>query len=180
MLQGRRRELALKGKTGTHTLVEVLGFSPPDPTLLDQYSDADLDLIRTTPELDIGTQFDLDASDFADTRFRRLTLGQDYTFDPILGTVTLTRQLADFEVLGVAYQYTDGTGSTVQVGDFGESTSSTDRRIILKLIRDERPVPQDASWGLTMRNIYRVGGGGLSPAVPELGPPSSSGTRAPA
>lgn len=134
---------------------------------IDQYTEADLEVLRDSlDQVDLETQFDLADADFETVRFRRLQPDVDYTFDPYLGYISLKRSLTENERIAVAYQYLNAGGQTVTVGDYGQgstSGSSNGDRIILKLLRGNTPTPNDASWGLTMRNIYRVGGRGLSP-----------------
>ena len=105
--------------------------------------------------------------DYAARRFRRLEPGLDYSYSPVLGTLSLERRLTESEVLAVQYTYrdpSDPSGVTVTVGsDIGEASQGSncnvaDDRLILKLLRGDSPTPQAAFWDLTMRNIYQLGG----------------------
>ncbi|MEM9998761.1 MAG: cell surface protein SprA, partial [Bacteroidota bacterium] len=157
---------------GGDAYLAALGASPPLPReTIDQYTDADLEDIRTASNtIDFQQRFGLGIADFADARFKKLTNGRDYVFNPQLGYLSLNRSLAPDERLAVAIQYRRRDGTPVTIGDFGEETGTDQngQRIILKLLRSDNPVPQDASWGLTMRNIYRIGGRSLNPTDFEL------------
>jgi cell surface protein SprA len=104
-------------------------------------------------------------NDLVVSRFRRLRRGQDFEFDPTFGFVSLAQPLNESDVLAVAYRYRRQDGTSVTVGDLGQGSGSGNvddgDRIILKLLRPSNLQPTDAAWGLTMRNIYRVGGRGL-------------------
>ncbi|MEM1043479.1 MAG: cell surface protein SprA [Bacteroidota bacterium] len=159
VLAGGQAYLAAEGETP----------SLPDSTA-DRYSPADLDLLRTptsqNPDLDVADLFGLENADFFDSSFRRLRDGQDYTWDPLLGSLSLKRSLSNNEAVAVAYRYQRDDGTVVEVGDFGEGTGGDidDPRIVLKLLRGPNPRPDNASWDLTMRNIYRVGGSAFNAA----------------
>ncbi|MFN3596649.1 MAG: cell surface protein SprA [Rubricoccaceae bacterium] len=148
-------------------LAEVGPAAPLPAPSRHAYTEQDLaDLRERSEAIDIAARFGLRDQDFERTRFRRLTEGTDYTVDPFLGWLSLRAPLSDNDVLAVAYQYRTLDGQTVTVGDFGaasQGNSQTGPHTILKLLRDKLPAPTDASWGLTMRNIYRVGGRQLNP-----------------
>src|SRR5690606_7461910 len=93
----------------------------------------------------------------------KLIEGVDYTVDPYFGYVSLKRSLTENERIAVAFQYRTAAGGTVTVGDYGQPATGPDARTVLKLLRNKNPRPDDAAWGLTLRNIYRVGGRGLTP-----------------
>jgi cell surface protein SprA len=109
------------------------------------------------------------SADFQVGRFKKLLPFTDYTFDPILGTLTLKQRLQDNEALGLAFRYTYN-GRTRQVGDFstdtgGSSGGQNEDRLVLKLIRPQQlrpPAPEiafnPAAWYLELRNIYQVQG----------------------
>ena len=102
---------------------------------------------------------------FSNNVFRRLKANVDYTFDGRLGRLTLTNPLSDGDELAVAYQYRTSAGQVVDVGDFNnpaQGASQSGPRTILKLIRADNPTPASPLWDLTMRNVYRVGGQGLT------------------
>ncbi|MEM6782465.1 MAG: cell surface protein SprA [Bacteroidota bacterium] len=150
---------------GGDAYLAALGATAPLPDeTIDQYEDADLEQLRDSSNtIDFEGRFGLDIADYADTRFRKLTEGRDYAFDPQLGYLSLNRSLSPDEQIAIAFQYRRADGSIVEVGDFNEETGAdlNGRRIILKLLRGDNPTAFDASWALTMRNIYRIGGRSL-------------------
>ena len=131
----------------------------PDP-IIDQYEDSDLERLRTDPDVDVASEFGLSTDDFFETDFRKLRDGQDYSWDPRLGSLSLKRSLNNNEAIAVAYRYKRSDGAIIEIGDFGQGSGSGNdtNPIILKLLRGPNPLPDNATWDLTMRNIYRVGG----------------------
>ncbi len=158
--------------------VEYLGqfpdpaFTPRPDSTIDEYDEALLETLRSDPQADIAALTGLAVNNFASNRFRRLQPDLEYTYDNRLGWLSLTTPLGPDDALAVAYEYTTGAGQqTVYVGDFGRSSQTTTqngRRTILKLLRGSVPSNTSAAWDLTMRNVYRVGGRGLSPDAFEL------------
>ena len=144
----------------------------PDPAL-DQYTDEILAPIRAAglstrgETAGAGTILDgqtLPTGAVYNNVFRLLRDGIDYTVDTQLGWLSLTSRLTEDEVLAVAYQYRTTDGRLVTVGDYlqpAQSAAQTGPRTILKLLRAPDPVPEDPLWDLTLRNVYRVGGGSL-------------------
>lgn len=94
--------------------------------------------------------------------FQLLRQNVDYSIDQYRGFITLTSRLSPDEALAVAYEYTDVNGDIHTVGDLTSSSSSssggglTDTRLVLKLLRRQKPQPTDVTWPLTLRNIYRL------------------------
>lgn len=114
----------------------------------------------------------LRAPDVSSGQFKLLRPEVEYTFDPILGFLSLSSPLTDDEALAVAYRYTTATGTTVQVGDFvgetGGSTSDRSSALFVKLLRAPQPiVPSEAflpaAWDLEMRNLYNLRAGSINP-----------------
>lgn len=150
---------------GGDAYLAAFGTAAPLPDEAnDQYADADLEQLRdSSSAVNFEAQFNLDIADYADSRFRKLAEGRDYEFDPQLGYLSLNRSLSPDEQIAIAFQYRRTDGTIVQVGDFDQETGTdlNGRRIILKLLRGDNPTAFDASWALTMRNIYRIGGRSL-------------------
>ncbi|NNF57064.1 MAG: cell surface protein SprA, partial [Rhodothermaceae bacterium] len=158
---------------GGEAYLAALGSGAPLPdSTLDQYSTQELALLRdSSSTVNLEADFGLGQGDSETRAFRKLEEGVDYTLDEYLGYVSLRRALTENEVIAVSYQYLRADGSVVTVGDFGQgstSGSTNGDRIILKLLRGNTPTPSDASWALTMRNIYRVGGRSLQADAFEL------------
>jgi len=121
----------------------------------------------------------LTEDDFQTGRFKRLEPGRDYTFDEVLGYISLNQRLQENEALAVAFRYRAG-GRIYQVGDFssetgGASGGQDENRLLLKLLRPaqlRQPAPatgyNPAVWYLELRNIYRLPGRGINPESFEL------------
>jgi cell surface protein SprA len=91
---------------------------------------------------------------------RKLT-EQEYTYNALLGYISLNMPLNTDEVLGVAYEYTVN-GRTYQVGEFSyDGVNGTDA-LILKMLRSTILSPKMKIWDLMMKNVYSVGGFQLS------------------
>lgn len=86
----------------------------------------------------------------------RLLSPNEYTFDPILGTISLNIQLNADEVLGVAYEYTAG-GQTYKVGEFSNEVSSPGA-LVVKLIKASNLDVTKPNWHWMMKNVYNIGG----------------------
>jgi cell surface protein SprA len=103
--------------------------------------------------------------DFEKTFGRKLVLGNDYTFDPQLGFISLLQPLQPDEVLGVAYRYTYN-GRIYQVGEFSQDVSpdttstsinvGSQKVLFLKLLKATSQRPNLPIWDLMMKNIYAL------------------------
>ena len=80
----------------------------------------------------------------------------EYTLNKELGTISLKSQLNPDEVLGVAYEYTQG-GIVYQVGEFSTDAVNTPDALIVKLLKSTAQSPQLALWDLMMKNVYYLG-----------------------
>jgi cell surface protein SprA len=94
----------------------------------------------------------------------------EFTFHPQLGYISLNTQLNPDDILAVAYRYTYN-GRVYQVGDFSEDfppssvgqAVSTDQKILfLKLLKGVSATPTLPIWDLMMKNVYALGGLGVS------------------
>lgn len=91
---------------------------------------------------------------------RKLT-DQEFSYNALLGYISLNMPLNTDEVLGVAYEYTLN-GRTFQVGEFSyDGVNGTDA-LVLKMLRSTIFSPQMKIWDLMMKNVYSVGGFQLS------------------
>ncbi|MEL6614337.1 MAG: cell surface protein SprA, partial [Bacteroidota bacterium] len=149
---------------GGRAYLDLFGEIAPLPSQdADKYSDADLTRLRTqNDEISYTEEFNLSENDYQSGRWRKLTEGTDYKFDVNLGWLSLTGSLGPDDAIAVSYQYRTPAGQTVTIGDFAQPSQTSENRTILKLLRDDAPVPEAAAWDLTMRNIYRVGGRSLN------------------
>lgn len=87
---------------------------------------------------------------------RKLT-EQEFTYNAVLGYISLNMPLNTDEVLAVAYEYTLN-GRTFQVGEFSyDGVNGTDA-LYLKMLRSTILSPKMKIWDLMMKNVYSVGG----------------------
>ena len=89
---------------------------------------------------------------------RRLT-DQEFTYNALLGFISLRQSLNQDEVLAVAYQYTY-QGKTYQVGEFSNDVpveAGSKSALILKLIKPTIVNPKNKLWDLMMKNVYSIG-----------------------
>ncbi|MEA4982168.1 MAG: cell surface protein SprA [Paludibacter sp.] len=80
----------------------------------------------------------------------------EYTFNAALGILSLRNTLNPDEVLGIAYEYTQG-GNVYQVGEFSTDQVQAPEALIVKLIKGTAQSPQLAIWDLMMKNVYYLG-----------------------
>ncbi len=101
--------------------------------------------------------------DFEFTTARKLA-PTEYSFNPQLGYISINSQANPDDIIGVAFRYTYN-GSVYQVGEFSEDLppDTTNQRVIyLKLLKGTSNRPQLPVWDLMMKNVYVLGGFGLS------------------
>lgn len=80
----------------------------------------------------------------------------EYTYNALLGFISLNQPLNNDEVLAVAYEYTY-RGTTYQVGEFSTDGISGQDALILKLIKPTITNPTLKIWDLMMKNVYSMG-----------------------
>lgn len=132
-----------------------------------------------------NTGFGLESgADYSAVTARKLN-ATEYSFSPQLGYISLNTQLNPDDVLAVAYRYTYN-GRTFQVGEFAEDlppmpgqvqpgqnpgqtpgqqqqvNPSSQRVLFLKMLKTTSPSPKLPIWDLMMKNIYALGGLGVS------------------
>lgn len=113
--------------------------------------------------------------DFTAVQARKLN-ASEYTFNAQLGYISLNTQINPYDVLAVAFRYTYN-GKVYQVGEFAEdlpptgagqqgqqggSSSANQPILFLKLLKGTAPNPQLPIWDLMMKNVYALGGLGVS------------------
>jgi cell surface protein SprA len=112
----------------------------------------------------VTTALGVDAGiDFEATTARKLN-PSEFTFHPQLGYISLNTQLNPDDVLAVAYRYTYN-GKVYQVGEFAEDLppDETNTKIMfMKLLKGLSARPTLPVWDLMMKNIYTLGGLGVS------------------
>ena len=101
--------------------------------------------------------------DYSKVTARRLNTSE-YSFHPQLGYISLNTTLNPDDVLAVAYRYTYN-GKVFQVGEFAEDLppdSSNTKVLYMKLIKTTSLSPTLPLWDLMMKNVYTLGGLGVS------------------
>lgn len=96
------------------------------------------------------------------TGARRLT-ATEFTYQPQLGYITLSRKLQNDEALAVAYEYTYN-GRSYKVGELTDDYGSLkdEEVVFLKLLRPRKIAIRDKNkviiptWDLMMKNIYNL------------------------
>lgn len=86
---------------------------------------------------------------------RKLT-EQEFTYNALLGYISLNLPLNNDEVLAVAYEYTY-RGETYQVGEFSTDGVAGQQALILKLLKPTITNPKNKVWDLMMKNVYSIG-----------------------
>ncbi len=104
----------------------------------------------------------------------------EFTFNPQLGYISINTQLDPTDVLAVAYRYSYN-GRVYQVGEFSEdlpptssgntqnptnptqTTGTSNQKVLfMKLLKGTGATPDKPVWDLMMKNIYALGGLGVS------------------
>lgn len=101
--------------------------------------------------------------DFERTTARKLS-PTEFSFNPQLGYIMLNTQMNPDDVLGVAYRYTY-RGRVYQVGEFASDLppdTTNPKVLFLKLMKGTSLRPGLPVWKLMMKNIYALGGLGVS------------------
>jgi len=96
------------------------------------------------------------AVDFEKIENARKLNDNEFTYNALLGYISLNTALNNDEVLAVAYEYTY-RGQTYQVGEFSTDGASGQEALILKLIKPTITNPKNKIWDLMMKNVYSIG-----------------------
>lgn len=80
----------------------------------------------------------------------------EFSYNSLLGYISLNTSLNNDEVLAVAYEYTY-RGETYQVGEFSTDGASGQEALILKLLKPTITSPKNKVWDLMMKNVYSIG-----------------------
>ena len=94
--------------------------------------------------------------DFEKVENARMLSSNDYTYNSVLGFISLNQSLNNDQVLGVSYQYTF-RGKTYQVGELSTDGVSGQSALFLKLLKSTVRNPQKKLWDLMMKNVYSLG-----------------------
>lgn len=80
----------------------------------------------------------------------------EYTYNGLLGFISLNQPLNNDEVLAVAYEYTY-RGETYQVGEFSTDGVAGNDALFVKLLKPTITNPLISIWDLMMKNVYSIG-----------------------
>ena len=86
---------------------------------------------------------------------RKLT-DQEYSYNALLGYISLNQPIINDEVLAVSYEYTY-QGKTYQVGQFSTDGVDGKSALFLKLLKPTLTNPKNKIWDLMMKNVYSIG-----------------------
>ena len=86
----------------------------------------------------------------------RLLNSNEYSYNAVLGFISLNQALNNDEVLAVAYQYTYN-GQTYQVGELSTDGITGQDALYLKLLKSTVRNPTKKLWDLMMKNVYSLG-----------------------
>ena len=87
----------------------------------------------------------------------------EFTFDPVLGYISLNSALNSDEVMGIAFEYkVSGSSKPHQVGQFAADNPTSTQPLVVKLIKGTNLSPHSKTWQLMMKNIYSLGAYELS------------------
>ena len=86
----------------------------------------------------------------------RLLNSNEFTYNAVLGYISLNQSLNNDEVLAVAYQYTYN-GKTYQVGELSTDGIAGQEALYLKLLKSTVRNPRIKLWDLMMKNVYSLG-----------------------
>ncbi|MDR2841185.1 MAG: cell surface protein SprA [Paludibacter sp.] len=93
--------------------------------------------------------------DFEKIESARRLEESEYSFNPLLGYISLRQMLQPDEVLAVAFEYSY-KGNVYQVGEFSTGTIDAPNALFVKLLKSTNQSPQLKMWELMMKNIYSL------------------------
>jgi cell surface protein SprA len=93
--------------------------------------------------------------DYQKVGLARLLSDKDYTFHPLLGTVSLNMEMQPNQVLSVAFQYSY-QNEIFQVGEFSTDVVN-DQAIFTKMLKSSKINTSSPMWNLMMKNVYSIG-----------------------
>ncbi len=96
------------------------------------------------------------AIDYEKVENARKLSESEYTYNSLLGFISLNTQLNNDEVLAVSYEYTY-RGNTYQVGEFSMDGVTGKDALFMKLLKPTLTNPHIKLWDLMMKNVYSIG-----------------------
>ncbi|MEM7036375.1 MAG: cell surface protein SprA, partial [Bacteroidota bacterium] len=159
------------GRTFNNTWVQANSY--PDNDANNLFSQIENDPVyqeKSTVDTALSANFSLENGvDFVKIENMRKLNPNEFRFHPQLGYVSLNSQLQANQVLFASFEYMLG-GNVYQVGEFALDKPSNDLNsnvLFLKMLKpaqvrptyDGQPFP---TWDLMMKNIYNIGGFGIT------------------
>ncbi|KUK59288.1 MAG: Uncharacterized protein XD81_0885, partial [Bacteroidetes bacterium 38_7] len=96
--------------------------------------------------------------DFEKIESARKLLPTEYTFNSLLGFISLNTTLNPDQSLAVAFQYTIVGDTTIyQVGEFSDGGISSPNCLVAKLLKSTTINTRIPLWKLMMKNVYAIG-----------------------
>ncbi len=93
--------------------------------------------------------------DYQKVGLARLLAPTDYTFNALLGTISLNMEMQPNQVLSVSFQYTY-QNQVYQVGEFSTDVVN-DQAIYTKMLKSSKINTNAPIWDLMMKNVYSIG-----------------------
>lgn len=163
-----------RGRLWNPSLIQDVN-SYPDNNANDLYTRIDTNAVyseKATVDNALTTNLGLvNGTDFIKVENMRKLNPNEYNFHPQLGYVSLNSALQQNQVLFVAYEYRLGS-KVYQIGDFtqdpGKQANDLNSNVLfLKMLKPDKVQPRAndqpfPTWDLMMKNIYSIGGYGLS------------------
>lgn len=119
----------------------------------------------------VNRYFNGDRNNYAQLISARKLTEKEFTFNPLLGYISLNQALNADEILSVAYRYTTSDGREYQVGQLSadlaptstENPSAPQNVLFTKLLKNETIKVGLPTWDLMMKNIYNIGAYQVNP-----------------
>jgi len=106
----------------------------------------------------------ISGQDFEKVESARKLLPSEYTYNPVLGFISLNSVLNSDQTLAVAYQYqVVGDTAVHQVGEFSDQGIVSPNCLVVKLLKSTSPNTRLPIWNLMMKNVYALGAYQLQP-----------------
>ncbi len=85
----------------------------------------------------------------------------EYEINSKLGYISLRSAVNPSKIIAIAYEY-EYKGEVYQVGEFANESVAHPDVLIVKLLKSTQNTPSFANWDLMMKNVYAIGGYGIS------------------
>lgn len=93
--------------------------------------------------------------DFEKIEKARKLSPNEYSYNSVLGYISLNTALNADEVLGVAFEY-NVNGKNYKVGELTANNTVAENTLILKMLKGTNLTPRLKNWDLMMKNIYSL------------------------